>query len=276
MVFGSEGNFTQDKLRAWDVGRRVSVRRANAHLKAMRTEMYAAGQKWRRLDDDELVKDYVCSRPDASELVAGGIQEVWATFLGSVDQNYRLAPHVPVQRFDWVLVREDNTAARIHPSSSSHGVAVHGRLDQWLSPDDLNAALASTRGEAVMGGGAGTAFAGRHQCDVVGRHHALNFLRDHYQQWWDEQAHPRGPFFTSIYDGAAFQWWLYFNSTPWGRDMAPLVEDVAVCWLNKPYERPAFYVRGSSGLEGVIDVAGSRPNPFIAMGDLPAGAFTRS
>jgi len=178
MVFGSDGNFTQDNLRAWDMGRRVSNRRAHEHLRAMRTEMDAAGQRWRCLDDDELLRDYVCSRPDAAELVGGGIEQAWGAFLGSVDQNHRLAPHVPVQRFDWVLIREDNTSARIHPSSKSHGVAVHGNLDQWLTPDDWHSAPAAMRGAAVMSGGAGTAFTGRHQCDVIGRNNAQRFLRE--------------------------------------------------------------------------------------------------
>jgi hypothetical protein len=275
MVFGSDGNFTQDNLRAWDMGRRVSNRRAHEHLRAMRTEMDAAGQRWRCLDDDELLRDYVCSRPDAAELVGGGIEQAWGAFLGSVDQNHRLAPHVPVQRFDWVLIREDNTSARIHPSSKSHGVAVHGNLDQWLTPDDWHSAPAAMRGAAVMSGGAGTAFTGRHQCDVIGRNNAQRFLRC-YQDWWEAQPPPRRPFFWSIHDGREFQWWLYLNSTPWGRDMAPSVEDIALCWLKAPYERPAFYVRGRPSLEGVIDALGSRPNPFIAMETLPAGVVSWS
>ena len=273
MVFGSDGNFTQDNLRAWDMGRRVSIRRAHEHLRAMRTEMDAAGQRWRCLDDDELLRDYVCSRPDASELVGAGIEQAWGAFLGSVDQNYRLAPHVPLHRFDWVLIRADNTSARIHPSGKSNGVAVYGSLDQWLTPDDWHSAPASLRGKAVMSGGAGTAFTGRHQCDVVGRNGAQKFLRG-YQNWWEAQPPPRCPFFRSIHEGREFPWWLYLNSTPWGRDLAPLVEDIALCWLKAPYERPAFYVRGSSSLEGVVDALGSRPKPFIAMENLPAGVVS--
>ena len=58
--------------------------------------------------------------------------------------------------------------------------------------------------------------------------------------------------------------------------MKPQVEDVAVCWLGAPYERPAFYVQGSWGLDGVVDVLGNRPNPFIARGDMEAGTVSWS
>jgi len=54
------------------------------------------------------------------------------------------------------------------------------------------------------------------------------------------------------------------------------VEDIALCWLKAPYERPAFYVQGSSSLAGVVDALGSSANPFIAMENLPAGVVSWS
>ncbi len=69
-------------------------------------------------------------------------------------------------------------------------------------------------------------------------------------------------------DGARFPWWLYLNSTPWGRELAPEVEEFGMCWLQAPYNRPGFYVCCRGYVYGIIDVLGSRRKPFIEVEDL--------
>ena len=262
---------TQDDLNHWDARHRVAKKRAHAHLSDMRREMDASGEDARRIDDDELVLNYVRSRPDAQSLVGCGIHAVWARFLFSSDPNTRL-PHVPGRqfagletlagsgaRFDWVLERVDGSAVRIHPSSNSHGAPVFGRLEQWLPPSDASSAPAATRGEDVMRGGQQGGFLDRHQVDVLGRADAQKFLEASLRTW-EARPHPRGQFSESLLDGSRFPWWLYLSSTEWGRQLSSQVEDVGLCWLTE-HDRPGFYVRASSG-DGIIDPSGARRVPF--------------
>ena len=277
-MFGAASVFTQADLTNWDPRRRVGKKRAHSHLSDMRQEMHANGENSRRLDDDELVGDYVCSRPDAASLVGDGISAAWALFLYSPDPNTRL-PHVPGRqfdwvleavdgtgaRFDWVLERVGGTAVRIHPGSNSHGTPVYGRMEQWAPPQDGRSAPAATRGEAVMKGGGKGGFQERHQVDVLGRSDAHKFL-EACLRTWEEQPHPRGCFSQSLLDGARFPWWLYLNSTEWGRELAPQVQEFGMCWLSER-NRPCFYVRGP-GVDGRIDVLGSCRKPYAAVADL--------
>ena len=184
-VFGAANVFTQADLASWDWRRRVSKRRAHAHLSDMRREMHANAENSRCLNDDELIGDYVCSRVDAASLVGDGISAVWGLFF--VDGS--------AARFDWVLERVDGTAARIHPSSNAHGKTVYGRMEQWAPPQDRNSAPAGTRG--------------------AGRRDAQKFLEASLRTW-EAKPHPRGRFFQSLLDGESFPWWLYLNSTKWG------------------------------------------------------------
>ena len=84
---------------------------------------------------------------------------------------------------------------------------------------------------------------------------------------WEAKPHPRGSFSQSLLDGESFPWWLYLNSTEWGRELAPQVQEFGMCWLQAPYGRPGFYVRHTGG-EGIIDVLRSSRWPFVAVQDL--------
>ena len=53
----------------------------------MRQEMHANGENWRSLDDDQIIRNYVCSRPDAATLVGDGICAARGVFLFSPDPN---------------------------------------------------------------------------------------------------------------------------------------------------------------------------------------------
>ena len=108
----------------------------------------------------------------------------------------------------------------------------------------------------MKGGGKGS-FQEIHQVDVVGRQDAQKFLEASLRIW-KAKPHPRGSFSQSLLDGESFPWWLYLNSTEWGRELAPQVQEFGMCWLQAPYNRPGFYVRYTGG-EGIIDVLSSTP-----------------
>ena len=269
-MFGAANVFTQADLASWDGQRRVSKRRAHAHLSDMRREMHANAANSRCLNDDEVIGDYVCSRHGAASLVGDGISAVWGLFLFSVPGTHfgwvLEGVDGRAARFDWVLERVDGTAARIHPSSNAHGTPVYGRMEQWAPPQDRNSAPAATRGAAVMKGGGKGGFQEIHQVDVIGRRDAQKFLEASLRTW-EAKPHPRGRFFQSLLDGESFPWWLYLNSTEWGRELAPQVQEFGMCWLQAPYNRPGFCVRYTGG-EGIIGVLSCSRWPVEAITDL--------
>ncbi len=176
----------------------------------------------------ELVQDYICSRPDAQDLVGPGIARIEACFLTSMDSNMHQ------RRVDILISRIDGTAARIHPSQAKHGKAVYGFRDQWISPLEPDAAPAATRGQMQLSHSADTrSFQSLHQTDVIGRTQAGAFLQESLT-FWTGLPHPRGRFYHHLFDGQQFPWHLYLNSKPWGRVLCPNVTRFACCWLNAP------------------------------------------
>ena len=257
--------FGPQDLQAWDQRKRVSHRRAHAHLRDLRAEMSASGEEWRDLSDSDWLLNYVCSRPDAEVVVGPGIVSMRCGFVGSQDSNLH------ERRFDFLVTVADGSAARLHPSSSGHGVPVFGQTPVWLDPGDVSAAPAATRGDTVMTREQGTGFHGIHQADTVSREQARAYLRTAHREW-SEALHPRPIFKRSLFDGHNFRWDLYLNSTPWGRVMCPTVLDFGRCWLDPPYERPGFYCVTADPQGGVvfgfIDPLGSAKHPYHAGDDV--------
>ena len=98
--------------------------------------------------------------------------------------------------------------------------------------------------------------------DVISRDMANKFLNDAWDQR-EQEWEPRGPFYTSLWDGQRFKWWLYLNSTVWGRALMPFVTDFCLCWLNLPYNRPGFHVLTDQGNQFIIDAAGPVRKPLL-------------
>ena len=123
-------------------------------------------EPWRGLSDQQWLLDYILCRPDAKEIIGEGAVEVYRVFLEGRDPNM----HQP--RWDFVLYRADNTIARIHPSSSSHGHPV-------ICPKELlvwhGVAPATTRGN--IGRAAEGVFTNYHQCDLISKSKARVFLQ---------------------------------------------------------------------------------------------------
>ena len=109
----------------------------------------------------------------------------------------------------------------------------------------------------MTSGGRQGGFLVRHQVDVIGRADAERFL-EASRSAWEAQPHPRSAW--SLHDGTRFPWWLYLNSTEWGRELAPRASDFGMCWLTE-HDRPGFYVRASGG-DGIIDPLGASTKPF--------------
>jgi len=248
--------FDAQALQQWDQPR-VSIKRAHDLLSRVRDQLTQNREERVDLSSSDLLWGYLCGRPDAAIIVGPGITDLYAMRLGIRDSNTHQ------MRVDFVAMHTDNAAARFHPSGNSHGKAIVGDWRQWLLPDSaLGIAPAETRGSVVVTGGGGEAFEGRHQADVIGRDVAKEFLQ-YAVRSWGERPHPRPNFYDNLYDGRRFPWWLYLNSTPWGRDLAPRVTAFYVCWLNNPYDRAGFHVIAGQGEEYIIDVSGNRRIPLI-------------
>ena len=121
----------------------------------------------------------------------------------------------------------------------------------------------------MKGSGKG-GFTGIHQVDVLGRQDARKFLTACLETW-AAQPHPRTQFAQCFLDGSRFPWWLYLNSTDWGRELAPKVKEFGMCWLLAP-NRPCFYVQCWSGKSFILDVLGDNRRPFEAVADLDSVA----
>ena len=95
----------------------------------------------------------------------------------------------------------------------------------------------------------------------------------HYQYLYngdEECEHPRPPFYVDlIKDGVAqvvahglttkrFIWYLYLNSSPWGRALVPEVRFFALCWLDDR-NRPGFHVMKHDGQQLNIDPGAPQP-----------------
>ncbi|MCP4239194.1 MAG: hypothetical protein GY772_01395 [bacterium] len=178
---------------AWDPTRRVSVQRAHRLMAQLRAEMGGDPrvnpggivEAVRDLTEEAWVLDYICSRPDCAHLVEKGVTEVQGRFFGTRDSNLQQ------RRFDLMLLYEDGTAARIHPSQGSHGVPVFGNPATWFEPTEDDAAPAATRG-AVALQRAPHGFEGWHQGDTVSRRRACYWLQDALDAW-SALPHPRPP-----------------------------------------------------------------------------------
>lgn len=73
---------------------------------------------------------YVCSHPQSREIIGSGIQKFEGRFLNALEPN-RVELKLPGPygqfRFDFVAVRADGTAVRLHPSRSRDATILEGR-----------------------------------------------------------------------------------------------------------------------------------------------------
>ena len=76
-------------------------------------------------DEDFDWRGYVCQHPLAQEIVGPGISKFEGRFLNSLECNrhaLRLPQPLGNQRFDFVALRTDGSAVRMHPSKKAEAV----------------------------------------------------------------------------------------------------------------------------------------------------------
>ncbi len=157
MVFGAVGAFTKEDLSKWN-GRQVGFKVAHPHMAELRRKMADNKEVIRCLDNDEVLRDYVCSRTDAEDLVGHGIIAVWGCVHVSADPE----SHVP-GCFDFILER----CSPPNPSESQ-GPRQDAKAVRIRPEDNSGAAAAAARGPGFLEEGTGSetapdpAWHGRH------------------------------------------------------------------------------------------------------------------
>ena len=133
---------------------------------------------------------------------------------------------------DFVMIRMDGSAARLHPSQNSDAHPVIGSLDMWRIHSPLppaipgvihadDAAAGSTRRHLV--------YEAYSQADLVSRKSAQDFLLLKSEQW-----QPGTTFRTDLTDQDLFAWSLYLGNTTLGKELLRnRVENFQLVWLGR-------------------------------------------
>ena len=196
------------------------------------------------LTETPLLWGYLCARPDARDIVGPGICDLALMRLGSIN------PSTKQLCIEFVASRFDGTAARFHPGIHDFIPATFGNLATWMVFDSR---------VFVKGRGKGSSSTNNTNNDIIltiiSRQDTMTWLQNELKEWENEWE-PRRPFYTNLWDGERYMWWLYLNSTVWGRSLMPHVTDFCLCWLNDPLNRPGFHVLTDTGDQFIIDVLG--------------------
>ena len=245
----------------------MSVRRAHNKLKELRS-MYTDGQGDNTIEVLDLShsdfpwREYLANRSDGmlAMIIGPGVIRFEFRFVNTWDKNTNQ------YRADFVVIRADGGAARLHPSQNSDAHPVIGSIELWridapLPPAmpavihtvDADAALhnqretaRSTRGRQV--------YEAYSQADLISRKEAQEFLLVKTQDWQSGET-----FCTDLTPSTLFLWRCYLGNTSWGRQL--LDEGVLsfyMVWLGRPKDRAAFYVLMQDTREIVI-TPGQKP-----------------
>ena len=166
------------------------------------------------LREDPLWRDYICSHPNAREIIGTGITHFEGGFINRrMPNTVQLGSPQPFgnYRFDFVVRRNDGTACRLHPNAKSDAIPVQGRLRNWVisppiaSTPGLDAAgppTISERHDVMMSSG----LVLYHLCD----------MRDH----WIDRGEPLDELAEDLLEqsgGLMPAPWIHFlMSMPWG------------------------------------------------------------
>ncbi len=248
-------------LRKWYRNDVVSHKRAHKVLHRMRQDLTVAGitpaaplgfseetVDMTDLDTEEFDwRGYVCNRTSLEqlrELVGEGITRFELRFLTLAwDKNLNQP------RCDFVAHRLNRTCVRFHPSATSDGVPVIGRMADWCAqvhPTTLLdrvivTPLDAPQGEIPRASEHNSYFSNISQSDVIGRKQAVQFIELASRAWLE--GHRGQKFTTELTRQEKFPWTLYLSSTMWGRDMYEEgVCEVYLVWIGDPHNTAAFYV----------------------------------
>jgi len=160
-------------------------------------------------------RDYVCNHSTAQTIVGPGIWKFEGRFVNTLEPNRKshgLLGPFGVWRFDFVALRTDGTAVRLHPSQGNEAKPIHGVLSTWR----LHEVRASTPGAAIA------AMDGAPTFDVLGR---VDFVSNKRAFERATQLFPPGvdtwdPAREHDLTGDQFPWDRWLMGRPWGKALA--------------------------------------------------------
>ena len=206
------------------------------------------------LTENGLLWGYLCARPDARDIIGPGICDLALMRLNSINPSTRQLC------IEFVASRFDGTAARFHPGIHDFVPATCGNLATWMVFDTRIFVKGRGKASSSTNHNAEETFVA-----VIDRDDTMTFLKNEIKEW-EQEWEPRRPFYTSLWNGERYMWWLYLNGTEWGKTLMPHVTDFCLCWLHNPLNRPGFHVHTDTGEQFIIDVFGRGRNYLRKIG----------
>ena len=184
----------------------------------------------------------VANRSDdmLATVIGTGVVRFEFRFVNSQDKNQKQ------NRCDFVVIRSDGTAARLHPSQNSDARPVIGSVELW----QIDTPVQPPTPPAMPGiiDSDLQAYEAYSQSDCISRRNAQDFLQAQTEQW-----QPGETFRKDLSPSELFAWPLYLANTPWGRElMQKGVKSFHMVWLGRPSDHAALYEQTQDDEELVI------------------------
>ena len=165
---------------------------------------------------------YMCSHPKAREIIGTGVVRFEARFLNSVEPNHAelgLPEPYGKHRFDFVALRADGSACRLHPSQRRDALPVQGLYADWLIGGAPGApgTGASTPGDLRMFWQRELfGFRNYSHVDIISSEAAHQYLMDVFAQQRDRGISPDG---VSVDLTESWAWHRFLMGRDWGRKL---------------------------------------------------------
>ena len=207
-----------------------STKTAHAWLSQLRADCANQAREVVDLSEDPRWREYICSTGKAREIIGQGITHFEAGFCNSLEPNrgaLRSPPPFGEQRFDFIVVRGDGTACRLHPSKANDATPTIGRLADWvITPSPT----ASTPGPSALTSDvdlhihrpAGVVAENYSQVDIISSEQALRDLLDMVHACRDQgmrEEEIRQDLFPGASTPGGWPWHRFFMGRSWGVDL---------------------------------------------------------
>ena len=201
-----------------------TCRRAHQWLPQHRANAAHRGMEVMDLSDSPTWRPYVCSHPKAREIIGEGIVRFEGRFLRSVEPNHvqlGLPPPFGQHRFDFIAVRGDGRACRMHPGARRDAEIIVGLYDSWLMQPSASTPgpgqpSASTPGIMRR---AGLAYENYNQTDIISGKSALGMLMDMYHAHMAAGGVQSSMRVDVLAMPGNFEWPRFLMGRPWGRTL---------------------------------------------------------
>ena len=199
----------------------VGTKRAHRWLVETRAAAARTRQEVVDLTADPKWREYVCSHPHAREIIGSGVVSFEGRFLSGLEPNraqLALPPPYGHHRFDFVAVRADGTACRLHPGGKADAKPIVGLLKDWAMTDTG----ASTPSEPTIyeQGHVNTNYG---QQDVLSAEEAYRMLLDMYHEHKQQPGAEDANLWRDLTAGASthqgFPWHRFLMGRSWGRTL---------------------------------------------------------